>query len=163
MGSSNLEEPILFDADFVRRFEGKIEKTEGCWIWAASTAGKGYGQMKLPRQRKQEYAHRLAYQIYRGAIPAGLFVCHACDNPKCVNPDHLFLGTCKQNLQDMKSKGRSTHGTRSRQAVLNEDSVRKIRACLVLGMTQIQIAAAFNVSQITVSRINTRQRWARIA
>lgn len=152
----------MFDADFVQRFERKFEKTEGCWLWRASLAGKGYGQIKLPKQRRQEYAHRVSYLIYRGEITAGWFVCHTCDIPRCVNPDHLFLGTAKDNLQDMKQKGRSTSGVRNARAKLTEEEVRQIRVCLAAGMTQMQIASAFKLCQVQVSRIHTRKRWAHI-
>lgn len=152
----------MFDSVFIERFEEKFVKSDGCWLWTASCAGKGYGQMKLPKQRKQEYAHRLAYQIYKGEIPKCLQVMHSCDNPKCCNPDHLSIGTCKDNLQDMKQKGRSTHGEKNARAKITEDQVIQIRKCIESGMTQSKIALAFGISQIQVSRINTGKRWERV-
>lgn len=150
----------MFTKEFVERFEEKFEKTEGeCWMWTASVAGKGYGQMKLPKQRKQEYSHRLSYMIYKGEIPEGKYVCHTCDNPRCVNPDHLFIGTNKENLQDMKAKGRSTFGEKNARAKLTEEQVKQIKSCLDSGMTQTQIAAAFNIHQVHVSRIKNGLRW----
>ena len=65
----------MFDQEFIDRFEAKIAKGDGCWEWTASLAGKGYGQMKLPKQRKQEYSHRLAYMIYKGPILDGMYIC----------------------------------------------------------------------------------------
>jgi len=153
----------MFDADFITRFEAKINKTDGCWEWTASCAGAGYGQMKLPKQRKQEYSHRLAYMIYKGPIAEGQFVCHTCDNTKCCNPDHLFLGTQKENLRDMASKGRSTHGVTNPMAKLTEKDVVEIFACLAAGMSQTKIAKAFGVHQSAISKINRGHRWLRVA
>ena len=152
----------MFDQEFIDRFEAKIAKGDGCWEWTASLAGKGYGQMKLPKQRKQEYSHRLAYMIYKGEIPKGIDVCHQCDNPKCCNPDHLFLGTRKENLQDMKQKNRHLNGEKNAGAKLTEEDVVKIKACLAAGMSQTQIAKAFNVQQMAISRIKTGDRWAHV-
>ena len=152
----------MFDADFIARFEAKLDKSGDCWLWTASCAGKGYGQMKLPKQRKQEYSHRLAYMIYKGPIEDNQYVCHTCDNPKCCNPDHLFLGTCKDNLQDMKAKNRHLCGTKNAQAKLTEEDVVKIRQCLAIGMPQWKIARAFGVGQMAISRIKTGLRWAHV-
>jgi hypothetical protein len=76
------------------------EPTSGCWLWASTYDSFGYGVL---RNKK---AHRLSWQAYRGEIPDGMFVCHKCDVPECINPDHLFLGTPRENAQDMVRKGR---------------------------------------------------------
>lgn len=81
----------------------EIDETTGCWNWIKSVSNKGYGWF---RQDGHELAHRWAYATFRGPIPAGLFVLHSCDNPKCVNPNHLFLGTNRDNIRDMVAKGR---------------------------------------------------------
>lgn len=86
------------------RFWDKVVKTESCWLWDASVDRKGYG--KINHNGKPKSAHRLSYEIAYGPIPEGMFVCHKCDNPPCVRPDHLFIGTNKDNMADMKSKGR---------------------------------------------------------
>lgn len=87
------------------RFWEKVEKTDGCWLWTASLTNKGYGEFRL-NEPSPILAHRVAYELAHGPIPPGLFVCHHCDNPPCVRPDHLFLGTQKDNAQDMVRKGR---------------------------------------------------------
>lgn len=146
----------------IPRFWEKVQKGEGCWNWTASTAGKGYGQLKYPGTRKQLYAHRISYELHYGDIPKGLSVMHTCDNPRCVRPEHLRLGTCADNQQDMALKDRSLHGSRNGTAKLCEDQVVKVHAALKLGLTQKQVAAAFGISQIEVSRIHTGKRWRRL-
>lgn len=150
----------MFTEDFIARFEAKVAKSDGCWLWTASCAGRGYGQMKLPKQRKQEYAHRLAYEIYNGEAPGDHEVCHTCDNPRCCNPSHLFLGTSHDNHQDMVSKNRHLAGEKNGNVKLSDQEVGQIRACLAAGMSQRKIAAAFGVSQIHVSRISRGTRRA---
>lgn len=98
------------------RFWSKVNKTDGCWLWTAGTWSQGYGAFSL--NGKNIRATRFIYELTYGPIPDGLLVCHNCDNPRCVRPDHLFLGTIDDNNQDMKRKGRyaqgSTHGSRTK-------------------------------------------------
>src|SRR4030043_361681 len=87
-----------------KRFWNKVNKTDDCWIWTAYCNKKEYGCFKF--QDKSELAHRVSWIIHNGPIPNGLHVLHKCDNPPCVRPDHLFLGTDKDNANDRISKGR---------------------------------------------------------
>lgn len=89
---------------FAEQFWTRVEKTEGCWVWKASTGSSGYGQFTLNGRRVN--AHRVAWILANGPIPNGDFVCHHCDNRRCVNPKHLFLGDARANIRDMWSKGR---------------------------------------------------------
>lgn len=149
-------DPILvarFNAKWVR------DETSGCHLWTASTTLSGYGQIKLPRQRRQIPAHRLSYLIHRGEIPDGLRVLHKCDNPLCVNPDHLFLGTQADNMADMVAKDRHLSGERSPLARLTEDGVRTIRSLAASGVSQKEIARQFGISPMQIGRIVLGTRW----
>lgn len=151
------------DKKLIERFNSKyIKDVSGCWLWTASVAGKGYGQIKLPGQRKQMYAHRLSYLIHKGEDPGNKQVCHTCDNPRCVNPEHLFLGTASDNLKDMKSKGRSTFGEKNARAKLTESDVKQIIIMLEAKIPQTKIAKVFDVHQVTISKIRTKIRWQHI-
>ena len=154
----------MITKQLVDRFNAKyaVDKATGCWNWIASTAGKGYGQIKIPKTRKQIYAHRLSYLYHKGEIPDGMQVCHECDNPRCVNPEHLFLGTSEDNHQDMKSKDRHTKGERNNQHKLTEADVEKAFDLDDAGMSSYKIAAELGIGQMTAWRIINGHRWEHI-
>ncbi len=114
----------------------------GCRVWQGVTGTNGYGQVRIDGVVR--LPHRVAWHLASGPIPRGLFVCHRCDNPPCINVDHLFLGTHAENMRDMVSKGRSTRGGRNGNAKLDGDSVALIRAELAAGKTKAEIARALN-------------------
>ena len=127
---------------WIDRLWQKIDKTDGCWLWTGGLTTSGYGILYTSKQDKprRRLAHRLMYEIEHGPIPDGLFVCHRCDNPPCVNPDHLFLGTASDNMQDMLSKGRQGRAKTcagghpwtpesTRYVGLNGRTVRRCRIC----------------------------------
>jgi len=97
------------------RFWNKVEKSSQCWQWTGGKTWDGYGRIKL--NGKTVMAHRVAYAMLKGEVPKHLILCHTCDNPSCVNPDHLFLGTHKDNALDREAKGRSKRAGKPKLAV----------------------------------------------
>lgn len=127
----------------------------GCWLWIGAALPRGYGRITV-RTGVSDYAHRLSWEMHRGGIPDGMFVCHKCDTPRCVNPDHLFLGTHTENMTDMAVKGRALAGERGTSAKLTEDQVRYVLMSPESGVT---VAAKLGVSTSAISLIRTGQRW----
>jgi len=129
-----------------------------CWVWRGAKGVKGYGQIKRTGERRQVYAHRIAYELANGEVPEHKQVCHSCDNPLCVNPSHLFVGSSHDNHQDMKRKYRHLYGERNTEAILTEQQAREI---LALGSTvsQRELGRRYGVSQATISKIARGLRW----
>lgn len=100
-------------------FLKKVGKTKDCWIWNASQIPTGYGRFKSKTITNSGYAHRASWLIYNGEIPPGMCVLHKCDNPSCVNPKHLFLGTMTDNMRDRDNKGRTHRGQRHTRVAPN--------------------------------------------
>lgn len=127
-------------APIEQRFFAKVLKTESCWNWQATKVPRGYGILGRGRgSRKYIYAHRFSYQYHVGEIPEGISVLHKCDNPSCVNPKHLFLGTQLENMKDMRKKNRGTVGVRHPNAILNPEIVCNIRKEYAAGGTSLSI------------------------
>lgn len=137
------------------RFWSLVQKSDGCWLWMGHR--QRYGRFWDGTQ--QISAHRFAYTYLVGQIPDGLFVCHACDVPACVRPDHLFLGTGAENVADRNTKGRQIRGERHHQATLRTEDVLDIRARFANGETQTAIARSYGVSCFCVSSIVRRNTW----
>lgn len=144
----------------VERFHQKYEKKEnGCWIWTGGTRPNGKGQLYGRHHLDNgaaEGAHRFSYALANGLIPDGAYICHKCDTPLCVNPDHLFASDHIGNMRDMVEKGRSYRGRgenkRGRAALTNEQA-EQIRE---MNLSQSKIAKIFGISQATVGRIKRR-------
>ena len=138
-------------------FWSKVKKGKGCWEWTAALF-RGYGMFVHCVNRKQKSwpAHRLAWTLLRGPIPEGMHVCHHCDNRKCVNPDHLFIGTNQDNVADMVRKLRHTYGERNPSAKLTVVKVREIRRLRDQGWTYKDLAEEF---KMTLSPIRDVCKW----
>lgn len=174
----------------IDRFWAKVDKTDGCWLWTACKHARGYGYFF--DGSKQVQAHRFAWRISYGDIPAGLCVCHSCDTPSCVRPDHLWLGTTQANTADRDAKGRTasadrhvsqTHpevlmrgdshyartqperlarGEAHGRTTLTEDQVKAIRAIYGTGPSYAMIARQYGVDRGTIFNIVRRKTWKHI-
>lgn len=136
-------------------FEHRIQKTETCWIWLGNKHQYGYGIVLLPGEKRVR-AHRYAYEKWVGPIPDGLVVLHSCDNPICVNPAHLSVGTRGDNNRDAKAKDRNARGSRNGHAKLTEADVAFI---LASPLPQKELAKMFAVHQSGISRLKNGKRW----
>jgi hypothetical protein len=159
------------------RFWEKVEigGSDQCWLWTGSKRNKGYGAFIYEKngQVVQGRAHRYSYELHVGEIPPGLFVLHTCDNPACVNPFHLFLGTNQDNVDDMMKKGRHKsagsktplskckykHGIEHHQAKLNPDLVRQLRNDRAAGMSYSKLAKKYHLALGSTYRIVNRKVW----
>lgn len=168
--------PSVYD---IQRFWSHVTFSDGCWEWTGyiDKGGNRYGSIKINRFPIK--AHRFSWFIHFGQIPEGVLVCHDCDNPRCVRPDHLFLGTSADNSADMKAKARTltgdrhptrTHpglarGEKNSNAKLTDDDIRAIRREYVhVGMGQNNpiaraLAARFGVDRQTIYGIGTGKTW----
>jgi YesN/AraC family two-component response regulator len=169
----------------IERFWSKVEKKgeDECWNWTGSISTSKYGQINI--DHKNYTAHRIVYELIKGEIPAGLFVCHKCDNTLCCNPFHLFLGTYQDNMDDMKRKGRQNKlsgekhpsfgkhrstevkdklrlkniGENNPNSKLSEKDIKEIRGMYKNKIPQKQIAKQFGICHDYVSTIVRNESW----
>ena len=143
------------------RFFHYTKQSAGCWEWAGSKDANGYGRLNVGG--KPILASRASFLLHHGDVPAGKCVCHKCDNPGCVNPEHLFIGTQAENVADMHTKGRARKrglpGVTHHAAKMTPEAVREIRAG---GKSDAHWATHFGVSRATVHAIRTGKTWAHI-
>lgn len=139
------------------RFWKRVIKSDGCWLWRGGHYLNGYGYLHLNAPAwKPVGAHRVSWEVNFGPIPDGLWVLHRCDNPGCVRPDHLFLGTRSDNVADMVAKGRKGFGI---HAKLSREQVLSIRERVTNGEVQRTLAREFGVNPSTISNLMTRNTW----
>lgn len=151
----------LSDEQVREKLLANIRKNEvcGCWNWLGNCQNNGYGRLKFRNVRS--LAHRVSWQVFRGEIPKGMCILHSCDNPRCVNPDHLFLGTKDDNNQDMIEKGRDRKvcGEKSPKAKLTVGQVRELRRLYLEGVKIYQLAPIFGINRSSIGAIVRRKTW----
>jgi hypothetical protein len=153
------------------RFWSKVDASDpdGCWPWTASRDSLGYGFFRVTTNASMSKAHRVSWELANGAIPEGLVVCHRCDNPSCVKPAHLFLGSLSDNTQDSIKKGRWNYspqrwGESSPAAKLTTEQVEEIRSRYASGaVSQRELGCEYGVSQTAISKIVRGVRWKHLA
>ena len=138
----------------MKKFKDKFEAVDsGCWMWVAGKDKLGYGRMWY--EGRSERAYRVAYMLYKGDIPDGMCVCHKCDTPACVNPEHLFLGTRADNFADMDAKGRRARGLNNGKAKLSNEDVSQI---FLSSDKNVDLATRYGVAPCTISNIKSGRR-----
>ena len=147
----------------VERFWSKVDKQPGataCWLWRGQgRVGWGYGTLRIGRDRAATTSNRAAWRILIGPIKRGLCVLHRCDNPLCVRPEHLFLGTRSQNAADRTAKNRQAKGTTLPQAKLDEQKVVAIRSRYAAGEHPANLAGEFQISLRGCWLVIQRRNW----
>jgi hypothetical protein len=157
--------PVFPSRPIEERFWEKVKKQKnGCWIWTGATSSNGYGHLRQKNQ-KAISTHRFSWILHRGKVPKGKQVLHDCpkrDNRRCVNPAHLWLGSCKENMEDKVAKGRAARGNKSGKSVLTARQVRQIKRLLLRGVSQSEIARRYSVWQTTISCIDLGKTWTHV-
>lgn len=151
---------IINNIDCLIRFASHVnipENPNDCWEWIGSKNSKGYGRVRI--NNKIYLAHRIFFESFIGEIPEGMCVCHSCDNPCCINPSHLFLGTQLENIIDRDNKNHQARGKNNGKHKLIETDVYLIREFLDKGYTNKQIAKMFKVDPSVISNIKLGKRW----
>lgn len=140
---------------FTDRFEFSkwhSESEVGCWEWLGFVSPSGYGRFR------SRQAHRVSYELFKDTPPAGVMVCHTCDNRKCVNPKHLFLGTAKDNMSDCRAKGRNSKGESHPRSKMTDAQVKEAFVLYGLGWKQKDIASKFGVRPQCIQGILSQRR-----
>lgn len=135
----------------------EIVTESGCWIWMRSIDKDGYGIHYF--NNKKESAHRKSYKLFKNEIPEKMLICHRCDNPSCVNPSHLFIGTAKDNAQDALKKKRNFIGSKNSRAILNEKNVIEIRNS---NLSIRQLSEKYCVSVNVIKYARKKSSWAHL-
>ena len=148
---------VNYTARQIRNFWRRVVKTDGCWLWTGTVLPRGYGRMKF--RDGVELTHRVSWILHFGPIPSGMCVCHACDTPGCVRPDHLWLGTNADNNRDKMEKGRQAKGEKNGAVKLTEATVRLIRARYDAGESQCSLMREFDIHRTRVFKIVHRVQW----
>jgi hypothetical protein len=138
----------------MERFWSKVERTDGCWLWRGKRKRSGYGVFSFRGKRVR--AHRMAWRLEHGSVPSDRLVCHRCDQPACVRPEHLFLGTSADNMRDMRSKGRAPKHSTPKLTQERAEELRRLRA---EGLSWPMLSAEFGVGVSTARKIVAGLRY----
>ena len=142
------------------RFFMKVEKTDTCWNWMAYRKKTGYGCFCMGV--KNNLAHRVSWELHNGSIPEGLHVLHKCHNPRCVNPDHLYVGTHTDNMNDRIKDGTSPRGEKHHSAKLTEENVKTAKWLLSCGARPLDLSVMYKVAPHCISNIKTGRTWGHV-
>lgn len=134
---------------------------DGCWLWSGPKLLAGYGKFGV--RGKTVSAHRFSYSHYIGKIPEAMHICHTCDTPACVNPDHLFLGTHQDNMRDKVAKLRQPRGENTVGVKLTENKVHQIKKFISDGVSKSKIARHFDVSRASIYAIEAGKNWSHLS
>lgn len=154
--------PMIDEPEFAKYLVSHTQeqRPDGCWVWGRGCNANGYGSCS--HKGLVDTTHRWAYRVFVGPIPQGLHVLHTCDNRRCINPSHLFLGTNADNVADRHAKGRSAKGERYPQAILSDGAVRRLRAMCRDGAGLKDVAVVFGIDPSTVCHVASGRRWAHV-
>lgn len=159
------ENPIFASYDFNKTFPSRfwrmVKFTDTCWMWTGYLNACGYGVVIL-RRGKTMLCNRASWVLCNGPIPSGKQILHRCDNPACVNPAHLFIGTHVENMQDRQDKGRTPKGEHSGSHKLTTETVLKIREEYASGTNRCQLSRKYHTSKSNVFSIVHRLSWRHI-
>ena len=148
---------MIAEAQSLIKDKSVLVEDTGCWEWRSSNLPKGYGMVQF--NKKRYYTHRLSYEAFIGPIESGMLICHKCDNPKCCNPDHLFMGTAFDNMRDMAAKGRNWvpygawAGQANPKAKLTPEIRSKIEDELRSGERAAYVAQRHSITAVRVGQI----------
>lgn len=140
--------PKKYENDINRITDRVVVDDNDCWIWQGSKDNHGYGMAVGYKHAKIDKAHRVSYRMFVEEIPAGKSICHTCDVRACVNPDHLYCGTARDNARDAKERGRQNHTSKR----LTAEQKKQMALLHTEGITKQEIAETFGVSQMTVQK-----------
>ncbi len=146
---------------YIYKLKKRSKKSKDCILWTGNLTDRGYGQMQF--HGKRTYVHRISYAINIGPIPEGMFICHTCDVRNCINPEHLFLGTAKENIQDMVRKGRNKTKLSKEQVLEIREKYKPCKSkwdknCYSMS----KLAKEYRVGIISILKILQRKTWRHI-
>lgn len=148
------------NSDEAKLLDGVVRSSTGCWEWTGRVDKDGYGRTTWAG--RPWGVHRLSFSLFCGTLIDGRCVCHSCDNPKCCNPVHLFIGSDADNAADRDRKGRGPRGRKNHFAKTNEDKVREVKLLLAQGVNQTETARRCGLSRNTVHFIARGKAWAHV-